>query len=359
MKGKARNGVLVCFGETEHKNIGDYIQSVAAAQFAGPDAALVERETMNTYAGDPVRVVMNAWFMHHPDRFPPSPDIIPLFVSFHVRPRIEDEFFTERATAYLKRHEPIGCRSTEMVEMLARHGVKGEFTSCMTLTLGETFHHVDADVPPVFVDPFFRRISRRRKWSIVGRFLLRIPHVLRHPIAVARLAPKFRVFFGRNRPGLFLVQVLWAAEFHRSYAALFGDDVLLGATYVSHKVLKSGCADERSMFERAEALLRLYEKAPFVVTSRLHCTLPCLAMGTPVWTVVRPSMKTGRFGGNEAFMNMLEFGEDGRVHSSVPPPARDGRFHLADRPPVRKEHLSYAAALAARCRTFFAGDDRQ
>ena len=139
MNEDAKNGVLVCFGETEHKNIGDYIQSVAVAQFAGPDAILVERETMNAYAGDPVRVVMNAWFMHHPDRFPPSPAIIPLFISFHVRPLIEKVFFTDRAIAYLKAHEPIGCRSTDMVDMLARHGIRGEFTSCLTLTLGDTF----------------------------------------------------------------------------------------------------------------------------------------------------------------------------------------------------------------------------
>ena len=326
-----KNGVLVCFGETEHKNIGDYIQSVAAAQFAGPDAAHVERESMSTYAGDPVRVVMNAWFMHHPDRFPPSPAIIPLFMA----------------------HEPVGCRSTDMVDMLARHGIHGEFTSCLTLTLGESFRHQETGAPPIFVYPFFRRFSRRRKWAILKRLLLRMPYMLRHPFAVARLAPRFRVFFGRYRPGLFLVQLLYAAEFHRSYSPLFADDVLLNAEYVSHKVLKRDCASDAALFARAEALLVRYARAPFIVTSRLHCALPCTGIGTPVWSVLRPAMKTGRYGGNEGFLNILSFDDDDIVRATVRPPSPDGKFHLRDRPPVLTRHLPHAAAMAERCRAFF------
>jgi exopolysaccharide biosynthesis predicted pyruvyltransferase EpsI len=34
--------------------------------------------------------------------------------------------------------------------------------------------------------------------------------------------------------------------------------------------------------DRAKALLNLYAQAACVVTTRLHCALPCLAMGTPV-----------------------------------------------------------------------------
>ena len=353
MKGAVKNGVLVCLGETDHKNIGDYIQSVAAAQFAGPDAAHVERETMNAYAGDQIRVVMNAWFMHHPDRFPPSPAIIPLFISFHVRPLIEKVFFTDRAIAYLKAHEPIGCRSTDMVDMLARHGIRGEFTSCLTLTLGGRFRHQETDAPPIFVDPFFRRFSRRRKWPMLKRFLRRIPYMLRHPFAVAHLAPRFRVFFGRYRPGLFFVQLLYAAEFHRSYSPLFGDDVLLSAEYVSHKVLKRDCASEEALFARAESLLARYARAPFVVTSRLHCALPCTGIGTPVWSVLRPAMKTGCYGGNEEFLNVLSFDDDDVVRAPARPPSPDGKFHLGDRPPVFTRHLPYAAAMAERCRAFF------
>lgn len=352
-----KNGVLCCLGGGRLKNIGDYIQSVAAALFAGPNAVRIQREHMNTYAGGPTRLVMNAWFMHFPDRFPPSADIIPLFVSFHVRPTIESQFFTPKAIAYLKAHEPIGCRSTDMLEMLERHGIKGEFTSCVTLALGNAYHHQDVDAPPVFVDPDFRRMKRRTPWSEVPGLIARIPWICAHPIMAVRLARKLKVYeyWAWNR--FALVRLMYAAEFYRVYSPVFGDDVLLGAEYLTHKVPRRDSPDEDALFAKAEELLHRYERAPFVVTSRLHCALPCVAMGTPVWTVVRQHKKSGRFGGNEAFMNMLKFGSDGRVRSTDTPLSADGKYHLCDRPPVKTAHLPYAAALSERCRAFFAGDD--
>lgn len=353
-EGTAR-GVLTCRGFGARKNIGDYIQSLAAAQFAGAGAIRVERERLDAYAGPRVRLAMNAWFMHEPGRFPPSSAIEPLFVSFHVRPKIENEFFTPRTVAYLKAHEPIGCRSTDMVAMLARYGIDGEFTSCLTLTLGETFKHREAPgSPPVFVDPFFRRLPRGRAWLAIPRFLALLPYALRHFRVVAAL--RRRMKFPPLWPYAWFAPVRWlyAAEFHRAYSSAFGDDVLVAAEYLTHDVSKKECPDEDAMFAKAEALLRRYECAPFVVTSRLHCTLPCLAMGTPVWTVIAPSMKTGRFGGNERFMNVLKYGRDGHVRPLPPLASRDGRYHLCDSPPVKTTHRQYAATLAKRMREFMA-----
>ena len=354
-----KNGVLCCLGDERRKNIGDYIQSIAAAQFAGPDAVRVEREHLDEYAGGPTRLAMNAWFMHHPDRFPPSSDIIPLFVSFHLLPKIEKRFFTEKTVAYLKEHEPIGCRSTDIVRILERHGIKGEFTSCVTLTLGETYRHREDGAAPVFVDPDFRRLKRDAAWSILPRFVSLLPRMLAHPAAVVMLAQKFREFEYWPRNRFFFVRLMYAAEFLRTYSSVFGYDVLLGAEYVTHKVPKRDYPDDAALLDKADELLHRYERAPFVVTSRLHCALPCVAMGTPVWTAVRPKLKRGRFGGNEIFMNMLEFGSDGRVRPPAPPHSRDGKFHLGDRPPVKDAHMPYVAALSARCHAFFAGDDNK
>ena len=343
-----KKGVLVCIGKGEHKNIGDYIQSIAAKQFAGADAVMLEREMLHKYDGGPTRLIMNAWFMHHPKRFPPSSDIIPLFVSFHVRPTIESSFFTERTVAYLKAHEPIGCRSTDAVEMLHRHGIAAEYTACVTLTLGETYRHVAVDAPPVFVDPFFRRFGRR--WWLSSaplKILSRLPYVVRHFRAIRILAEKFRVYeywFG-NR----FAAVRWynAAEFHRAYTPAFAEEVLLSADYVTHKVLKREFPTEESLFAHAHELLMRYERVPFVVTSRLHCSLPCIAMGTPVWVPFHPDMTTGRFGGNDDFMNKLPFAADGRLET---PPG--GRIQPKQLPPVRTEHLQYAEELKRRCREF-------
>jgi len=279
--------------------------------------------------------------------------IVPLFISFHVRPTIEREFFTEKTVAYLKEHEPIGCRSTDVVEMMERHGIKAEFTSCVTLTLGDTFHHVETDEPPVFVDPYFPRIGKRAQLSeILFMLLRRLPFVLRHLPAVLRLAPRFRVFRGWACIGNRFARCLYAADFLRAYLPLFDKKVLLAARYMSHKVSKKAYPDEKDLFKCAEDFLHIYERAPFVVTSRLHCALPCVAMGTPTWVVMHPNMTTGRYGGNEQFLNVLPCGPDGVIRSSAPIESKDGKIHLDTRPPVRTEHLPYAKRIAERMRSF-------
>ena len=68
-----KNGLLICHGWGSTKNIGDYIQSVAQEQFLDKVDCYVEREQMNAFQSDEkVNTIMNAWFMHHPENFPPS-----------------------------------------------------------------------------------------------------------------------------------------------------------------------------------------------------------------------------------------------------------------------------------------------
>ena len=342
-------GVLTCWGGGKLKNIGDYVQSVAAEQFAGTDAVRVEREHLDDYAGGPTKVVMNGWFMLHPDRFPPSDDIYPLFLSFHVRPACAPAFFTDRTIAYLKRFEPIGCRSQDMVALLERYGIRGEFTSCLTLTLGESFQHIETQDPPLFVDPYYRRVRRGAKVAFLLQFLKRLPYLVCNPVRVSRIAGKMRVFhyWGMTRS---LVRYLYAAEFLRAYSPVFRDEVLFAARFVTHDVPKEECRDDEAMFAKARRLLALYARAPFVVTGRLHCTLPCVGMGTPVWTTVHPAMVTGRFGGNQDFMNLLPFDGD---RLAVP---SDGRkLDLSSRPPVKDGHVPFMRELARRCRAFMGG----
>lgn len=345
---KVRKGVLVSPGKGRHKNLGDYVQSVAAAQFAGTDPVLLDREHLDTYKGDPVKAVMNAWFMSNPGRFPPAPSVRPLFVSFHVTPTVEDRFFTPETVSYLKGFEPIGCRSTDVVEMLQRHGIRAEFTSCLTLTLGRTFRHrEDPSARPVIVDPFFRRPAQDATWGYVSYVLARIPYLIRHFKSVRLLAARFRVFSVWPRSRLAPVRWAYAAEFHRAYTSFFAEDVLLAAEYLTHKLPRQKDFCDAVLMRAAEDRLHHYEKAPFVVTSRLHCALPCLAMKTPCWFVFDPAMATGRFGGNLPFLNDIRLGPDGRLMTDA-----SGRRGLDDRPSVRTDHEPQARALAARVETF-------
>ena len=244
-----------------------------------------------------------------------------------------------------------------MVNMLARHGIRGEFTSCLTLTLGRTFRHSEAPTGRItFVDPHFRRPARKEVFAYLVYFIRTLPHLVRHFSVVRKLADKFRVyaFLPRNR----FAPVRWsyAAEFHRAYTSVFDEEVLLTADYLTHKfkASKSFTAEELSRLARER--LHHYENVPFVVTSLLHCSLPCTAIGTPVWFVYEPEMAQGRFEGNLQFLNVLRLGADGRIEKSgdrLPP---DGCIHVTSVPPVRKEHLPYAERLAARVGAFMSGE---
>lgn len=328
-----KRGVLVCLGEARTKNIGDYMQSLAAAQFAGAEAVFIEREKLDAYDGAPVKLVMNGWFMHDQAHFPPSHAISPLFVSFHLCPALRDSFFTPETIAYLKRHAPIGCRDRETVEAMTRHGIPAEFTSCLTLTLGRTYrHNPSRDARPLFVDPFFPHPLKGEPPRRIRRFLSVLPWSICHFRVVRALFSRFRVF---RLPcnGRRWIRWMHAAEFHRAYAPFFGDDTLLSAAYISHDVRRADFPTDAAMLSAADALMRRYEKAAYVVTSRLHCALPCVAAGVPVWMVSDAKIEKGRFGGNAELVNVLTFGADGRlprVGGHVPPP-NDAFRPLADR----------------------------
>ena len=104
--------------------------------------------------------------------------------------------------------------------------------------------------------------------------------------------------------------------------------------------------------DRADELLRRYAHSPFVVTSRLHCALPCIAIGTPCWVVPPDAdVDAGRFGGNEAFMSRLEFDSTGRLK-----PPGGGKIGLDGAPPVMTAHLPFAEAPARQCHAFMQGD---
>lgn len=69
-----------------YKNIGDYIQSIAAKQFVGNDAIFLEREQLHEYK----ETQLNLLWLHggciiqktgHLQK-----NIIPLFISFHITP---------------------------------------------------------------------------------------------------------------------------------------------------------------------------------------------------------------------------------------------------------------------------------
>ena len=60
-------------------NLGDFIQSIAAAAFLDENPVFLDRDQLHLGTSTPTQLVLNGWFMEQPHHWPPGPGIIPLF----------------------------------------------------------------------------------------------------------------------------------------------------------------------------------------------------------------------------------------------------------------------------------------
>lgn len=202
-------------------NLGDEIQTLAAEQHLPRVDGRIDRDSLASFAADePHVVIFQGWFSMAPARcFPPSKTIEPVFVGFHITETFGsvEYFLTGDRLAYLKAHEPIGCRDDSTRQLLERAGVRAYTTQCLTLTF-----------------PTRERKPRHGKVFVVDGDDLPIPRILR------RRAVR--------------------------------------VTHVSSATL----GDEQKRAAAQRLLDRYRDEARLVVTTRVHCALPCLAMGIPV-----------------------------------------------------------------------------
>ena len=83
-------------------NAGDYIQSLAAAQYLPRVDKYLNREKLSEYKGEPVKLIMNGWFMHQPECWPPSKQIFPLLTSFHINAEANDKMLKSKLWVCLR-----------------------------------------------------------------------------------------------------------------------------------------------------------------------------------------------------------------------------------------------------------------
>lgn len=109
--------------------------------------------------------------------------------------------------------------------------------------------------------------------------------------------------------------MLRAASFYKTYSPYFTDDVLTQAEYVKHAEPLNTYKDEDEKFDYAKELLGKYAKAAFVVTSRVHCAMPSLGMGTPaiyVNDINEGEVSECRMDGLLELFNVIDF-ENGKL----------------------------------------------
>jgi len=202
-------------------NLGDDIQTLAVERLLPRVDGYVSREALDQVR-EPAIVAMNGFFMQS-DHWPPADAVVPLFFAFHVAPGKRHVMLSPPGIDYLRRHAPIGCRDEGTVALLASHGIEAFYSRCVTLTF-ERRERAPADGKVFLVAGTgmdFESIiprSLRREAIHVNQAKLRLPH--------------------------------FSAGLRRQMAA--------------------------------ELLAAYRDHARLVITTKIHCAMPCIAMGIPV-----------------------------------------------------------------------------
>lgn len=242
------------FGLYKYKtaNVGDEIQSIAARRFLPQIDQYIDRDGLSKFTPNPgldeVKLIANGWYSHAPQNWPPRSDALhPLLVSMHitqVAPKVTASFLSKQSRAYLKEHGPVGARDLDTHEWFSQNGISSYFSGCMTLTLESS-----DDVP-------------------------RGDHILLVDVSKAVEA---RVRRSTDRPVISLsirMDPKWSSEVK---------------------------------FKISEYFLYLYQSAHSVITTRLHATLPTIALGTPVAFIRQKNLhEVGRFSGLWDLMNVYD-----------------------------------------------------
>ena len=220
---------LVVYQKTE--NLGDDILSFAEERFLPQIDYIIDRENMDTFIPaekEQVSVICNGWFLHAKTHWPPSPYIRPLFTGIHFNggsASMESnyDYLDGIGASYLRKNGPVGCRDTATLDMLAQRNIPAYFSGCLSLTL-QPFEGIMKGSNVVLSD-----VSESVKKKVED---------------------------------------------------LFDQCNLQTVTHLIPKEEKN--MDWNARRDRVQKILKLYQSAELVITTRLHCALPCLALGTKV-----------------------------------------------------------------------------
>ena len=254
---RRRFGIL--FANTS--NLGDDVQTIAQMQFIpkGSKTIIVDRENLDKEKRR-CNVIMNGWWMHDDKNFPPHRNVNPLYIAFHIEKK---GLVSPKAIKHYKKYEPIGCRDLHTMNLLKKKGVDAYFSGCLTLTLKNPFTNPTRD-----------------KIYIVD----------------AHLSSKVTYPWGSND----LLQKLIPKHIRDR------------AEYIEHEIPDSIDKDDMHARQKyvQENLLDKYAQARLVITSRLHCALPCVAFNTPAIVLFSGLHTDNRYGGLKDYVHGYSSIED-------------------------------------------------
>lgn len=220
-------GVII-YKDTD--NIGDDILSYAGMQFLPHVDYVIDREALDTFVPnltERVSVIMNGWYLHNKFNWPPSPYINPLLIGIHLsndsRSGIKEEYLDGMGKDFLLQYAPIGCRDMTTLSRMNSRDIPAYFSGCVTLTLKR-----------------FEKVEKKDRYILVDV-----------PDAVVEKVQRE-----------------------------VGDEKV---EVISHFIpLEERGSSWEIRCAKVESILKKYQSAKMVITTRLHCALPCLALRTPV-----------------------------------------------------------------------------
>ncbi len=201
-------------------NLGDQIQSLAAEQFLPSVNKRFDRDSLNQVSEtEKYLLIMNGWFSESPKNWPPSESIMPVYIGFHI---------TEH---YNTRHYFLNNKSIEHLKQYEPIGCRDKKTAQLLSEKGVKNYYSKC-----LSLSFPKRKSEPKNGKV---FLVDVTHI----------------FIPKN--------------------------IRREAIKITHSVPRY--YDNTIKLLMAKKLLEMYRtEARLIITSRLHCALPCIAMGIPV-----------------------------------------------------------------------------
>ena len=277
-------------------NIGDDIQSYAAKCFLPSVDYVIDREGLDTFQSEQsetVKAIMNGWYMYSKFNWPPVSCIDPLWVAMHISKNdyfgIEDRFLDEIGGAYLRHYGPIGARDETTMQMLESKNIPCYQSGCLTLTL-----------------PQIGEIKKTEEVLLVD------------------VDPQNEKIIKTQYPNETFVSITHDVDME-SYHSL----------------------SINQRFSRVEMLLQRYQNAKCVITSRLHCALPCLALKTPVFLIYKQEYASRI----QSFLPLLHYCNFENVNKYI-----QSDFDLGNPPDNNNKYLEIRKKLSSLCKNFVADE---
>ena len=323
-------------------NIGDYVQALASSQFYPQVDGFIEREALKEYTGEECKVIMNAYYMHDSLHWPPAHQIKPLFVAMHINSLVRERFALQDSINYLKEYNmPIGCRDLDTKDFLEKNGVDSYFSGCLTLTLGQKYKYTGNRSGVYFVDP---KVTFKNRFEKMYYYLLSFCQNSQ----VKKIGQKYY-----KKTILSAHERSYVSKFLSKYSKLFTVDTIMDAEYISQEsaYYNNTFRTNEALLSEAERLVKLYSTASLVVTSRIHCALPCMGLETPVLLINNGEQKESsacRLRGLRELFNVLNWTNAG-IKANF---EHTGKLSVVNHPNNKETWRPLAKDLIEKCTKF-------